>query len=238
MRIRINLALRDKTISVRYNSLLQGFIYTALGYPNFNAPIHDHANRLENRPFKLFVFSEINGKSKYLNKEELLYFEEDGYFDFSSYNQDLVIKIIDYMNLNNNILLGKQVVKILGYDILNDYVSPNRNHFTFRTCSPIVCYQTENKRVKYFDPQNKEFSQSIMSNLEKKYFICYNDKMPDMKIIKIDSIKKKVVYFRKVFYIAYHCSLTIETESLKLVSLILSTGLGSKNSMGFGMVQL
>ncbi|MGI6729568.1 MAG: CRISPR-associated endoribonuclease Cas6 [Bacilli bacterium] len=236
MRVRIYLELDDKKISVKYHSLLQGLIYHSLGYTNEVTELHNDGNKIENRPFKLFTFSEIYAKASYLQTEKKLHFLENGYFDFTSFNQELVIKFIDHINLNNKIVLGQIIINVIGYDLLDDNVILNDNPITFTTCSPIVCYKTDNKKIEYLNPLDYEFVTHLKNNIAKKFYLCYEEDLPLFEIINIENIKKKVIYFRETFYVAYHCKITVQLNDKRLANMIMTTGLGAKNSMGFGMV--
>ena len=66
--------------------------------------------------------------------------------------------------------------------------------------------------------------------------MIYKENMPEVDIINITNIKHKKVYFRNTFSIGYHCSITFDKLTPEVKKVILTCGLGSKNSSGFGMV--
>lgn len=236
MRVRIYLGLINNKISVHYHSLLQGLIYHSLGYSDEITDLHDVGKRIDNRPFKLFTFSEIYAQARYLKNEKKLLFLENGYFDFTSFNQELIIKFIEHLNWNNKILLGENTIDVLGYDLLDNNIKIIDDACVFSTCSPIVCYKTENKKTIYFDPSDIEFTNLLKNNLAKKFYLCYEEEFPNFEIVNIKNIKKKIVHFRNTFYNAYHCKIIVNLTDRRLANVIMTTGLGSKNSMGFGMV--
>lgn len=236
MRVRIVLNLKDKRVSVNYHSLLQGVIYSSLFNNEQIKDVHDNGYKLGKRKFKLFTFSELYGEAEYLKSSKELLFKEKGYFDFTSHKDDLVIELVSYLIQNKSIILGTEKIDIISYSILDDSVS-NEKEETYHTTSPITTYITcEGKKTYYYSPDEKEFSESIINNLSQKYYLIYEENMPDISIIEIKNVKMKMVKYRKIFSIAYHCDIKFNNLTPKVKRVILTCGLGAKNSSGFGMV--
>ncbi len=236
MRIRVVLDLKDKKIPVQYHSLLQGIIYNSLYNYDKIQTIHDQGFTLGKRKFKLFTYSEIYGDTQYLEQSRELHFSDTGYFDFTSYDDEITVAFINFITQNNTLLFGKQLIKVLAYNLLDDFCD-NTKIETYTTLSPITSYITdENKKTKYFEPTTEEFKQAIIQNLAKKYYLIYKENMSEIEISDINSVKKKKIYFRSNFTIAYHLTLTISGLTPQIKKVILTCGIGSKNSSGLGMV--
>jgi len=233
MRIRIKLNTQNKAISINYHSLIQGFIYNVIGRDSFSTELHNIGNRIENRPFKLFTFSEIFGKAKYQNQK--LFFTSDSYFEITAFDDKIIERIISFLEQNDYINLGNEMIRVNGYDIINDLYKVIEE-MRFITISPVICNLTENKKPLYINPKSNEYQEVILNNLSKKYYLCYNENMPNVSM-KIDNIEEKKVYFRNIFYICYHYHIIFYNLNTQLLNLILRTGIGSKNSMGFGMLR-
>ena len=118
MRLRIFLKLENKTINSNYKHHLQSLVYNMLGGDKKFNDLHDVGYRLENRPFKMFVISDIIGSFDYLNDNKILKFKTNGYFEVSSFDEDIAIKIVEYLSFNNSIFLGKSIIKHNGYKIV------------------------------------------------------------------------------------------------------------------------
>ncbi len=238
MRVKIILDLKNVKINVRYHSLLQGVIYHAL-MNNCNVKvIHDKGYSIGKRKFKLFTYSEIFGLSNYIKESNELLFTDKGYFYFSSIDDEVTITYISFLQENMSIVLGDKIIKIEGFEILDDNYEI-KDEVCFSTLSPITIYRTDkNKKTIYIDPSEEEYKDSIINNLSQKYYLIYNENLPDISINDISNIKKKIVYFRNIFIIAYHFNITFSNIDNNVLKVILNTGLGSKNSSGFGMVTI
>ena len=201
MRIRIVLDLKDVKISVKYHSMLQGLIYNALFNNQDIKNIHDKGYKIGKRKFKLFTYSELYGESKYIKETKELLFENTASFDFTCYKDDLALSYVTFFANNQKVCLGNKIVKVLSCSIIDDSV--NNNPVTsFRTISPITTYITDqNKKTIYFDPSMDEFKESIIQNLAQKYYLVYNENIPDIEITEIRNIKQKKIYFRNIFSI-------------------------------------
>ena len=235
MRIRIVFDLQGKMIPVNYRSILSGILYAMLPLDESTTKLHNDGEKLENRKFKLFTFSEIYGTTSYDKNSKSLIFLSNGCLDVTSYHEEIVMNIVNYIEENKNVLFGKQIISILKYDILNDYCD-RKSEATYYTVSPITIYKTEGKQMKFFSPEQDEFKIGIIKNISQKYFLCYQENMPDITITSIENVSHKRVHFRKTLYEAYHCSLTFFGLTEKIQKVIMTSGICPKNALGFGMV--
>lgn len=236
MRFKIIIDLKGKVIPIKYHSLLQGMIYNSMISGYSAEELHNVGYKFGKRKFKLFTYSEIYGETIHLKETNELQFNSEGCFYFSSHNNEFSLSFMKFLTQNNSIVLGKQIIKITSFTILDDNVGTN-NEEMFFTISPITAYVTnKDKQTTYFVPGSEEFNNSIIQNLAQKYFLIYNENMPEIEITETTKIKKKIIYFRKTFCVAYHCNIKFKNLTTKVKYIILTCGLGSKNSSGLGMV--
>lgn len=236
MRVRIILDLENKKIPVNYRSLLQGVIYNALFGNEEIKQIHNQGYKIGKRKFKLFTFSEIYGQTSYIKETKELLFQNNAHFDFTAFYDDIVLTFINFLTQNPQIVIGKQIIKVQSYMLLDDILNNNTTE-QFLTISPVTAYITdENKKTVYYHPNSEEFKESVINNIAQKYFLVYNENMPDITIDEINNIKEKKVYFRKNFAIAYHFKIIFSNLDEKVKNIIMTCGIGSKNSSGFGML--
>lgn len=237
MRIRIVLDLDNKVIPVNYREKLVGIIYNLLPHNDDTTLLHDNGVRLENKKYKLLTFSEIYGNSIYKNDTRELKFIGNACFDITSFDDQIIFDIVNYIDNNNKILFGNKLIEIIKYDILDE--SKNAESIvTYYTISPITIYNTYNKKNKFYCPNEKEFKSMILRNISNKYYICYHENMPEVLIDEISNVKKKIVRFRKNIYETYHLNITISNVTQKIHNVIMSCGIGPKNALGFGMVSI
>ncbi|NPA58211.1 MAG: CRISPR-associated endoribonuclease Cas6 [Aquificae bacterium] len=116
--------------------------------------------------------------------------------------------------------------------------------FYIRTLSPITVYRTfENENQKkfyqYYNPSQEEFEELIRDNLKKKYsFITGReiDHFP-IKIESTERLRKVLIKYRDFPVEAYDGVFKIKTDP-EMFKVVYDTGLGSKNSQGFGMIEV
>lgn len=234
MRIKINLNIKDKIIDVNYNRYLQAIIYRSLSSFSEINSLHDVGYRIENRPFKMFVYSPIIGKTMYIKETKKIQFLENAYFLVSSSNNEIIKSLILFFEQNNNLLIGKEIIKIHSYELIPNKLKKAMG--VYKAISPIVCCSTNNKSVTYFTSDSDELRKSLLNNLAKKYYIYYKEEMPDIKIRIIDNVKEKYVHYNTLFFKGVMFTIVFDNMTYKVHNLILDTGLGSKNSMGCGMM--
>ncbi len=237
MRIRIKLGLEGKTISINYHSILQGIIYSAIGKDAFSKELHDVGNRkIENRPFKMFTFSELFGNFEFDRENKKIKFVSNGYFEVSAYDDDIILKIAQFLDMNSNVVFDDIIVGNNGYDIIDDYFKC-LDKMTFITISPVVCNKTVLKRPRYISPEEDEYREMIKNNINKKYFLAFGKMPGQYEIDEITNIKMRKINFRNTFYICYDYKITFKDIDSNILSILMSSGIGSKNSMGFGMLR-
>lgn len=237
MRIKVVLDLNEKKIPINYHSILQGVIYNSLLTSENVSEVHDYGFKFGKRKFKLFTFSDIFGDTEYLNESKELLFKSNGYFEVASYKDELILSLISFLSQNKSIVFNKQIIKVESFTLLDETIN-NEEKQTYQTISPITTYVTDkNRKTTYFEPNSIEFKESIIQNLSQKFFLLYNENIPNIEITEITDVSKKVIYFRNSFCIAYMCKITFDKLSPKVKKIILSCGLGAKNSSGFGMMK-
>lgn len=237
MRIRINLKSKEKEITANYKHYIQAFIYNALKSNDRFDDLHNIGYKVDNRPFKLFVISDIIGSFEYTNNNKNLLFKTDSYFELASVDEDLIIHVVNYLSLNNFIHIGKTVIEHNGYKIISKNPSLDKDEYTFYSISPVTCYRIIDKKTHYYCPSDQEFCDLILGNMQKKASILYPDKTISPQITEIKELRKRLVHFKNSFIIAFDIELKIRKMNKEIFDLILLTGVGSKNSLGFGMMK-
>ena len=107
--------------------------------------------------------------------------------------------------------------------------------------TPIVVYHTEPSGfVRYFNPFEREFFEHILRNIRNKYEMFYEKPLPDgvtVKCVAPSDKDKCVTRYEKSIITAWYGSYSL-TAAPEVLDYIWHTGLGSKNSMGFGTVSV
>lgn len=235
MRLQIQINTRDVLIPYEYHGFLQAAIYKGLSEKN--ATFYHDKGYGENRLFKMFVFSELMGR--YEAVENGLYFLNNPSFFISSLDPSFLNQIYQFYTDLGELTLGNSVFEITRIGPVNDMFFHENNEYVMRTLSPVLCYKTDEKRYKtYFHPKSSDFEISVRENLRRKAEAIGIDPSNDFfEILEVFKAKQVRVKFKRSTNPSYSCQMKIRVSD-NYLKLLLHTGMGAKNSAGFGMIQL
>ncbi len=246
MRIKVELGSEKKVVlPVAYNHIIQGFIYGALSN-ELAEFLHEKGYVLNDRHFKLFTFSRVFGR--YRVYKGSIVFDPPVYFYLSSPFVDILEELVNTIFTGSNPLqFGKNNLLCTAVSVLKEPFF-ERGSYIIKMLSPMTVYRTEDlrgkKRTYYYGPQEKEFSERIEENLKRKYMlITKSDNLPSRMGFVIEPFK---VDIRHDFILTYFKDTIVKgwmglyriTGNRELIRVAYDTGLGSKNSAGFGMWEL
>jgi CRISPR-associated endoribonuclease Cas6 len=243
MRLNINVGFKEKlSLPIHYNNILQAVILNWLGDENYQKFIHDCGYKIGKRKYKLFTFSKIYGKFKINRERKIIDFFDNAHFTVSS----LENKFLSYLALNviekDNFKFGNNIVEVDSIETVHNRISEREEVYTK---SPIVMYSTfknyAGNKTYYYNPLEHEFSELIRKNLIHKYE-AYYDKLPTKDDFSISPLNRKKLKERVVIYKGYVIKgwdgeFLIE-GSKELMDIAYNAGIGSKNSQGFGCIEI
>ena len=89
-----------------------------------------------------------------------------------------------------------------------------------------------------YAPNQKEFYTLIDTNFRHKYQSYFgHDSLTNITLLPVDHIKKVVTNYKNTWITAYHGIFELHGDIQSLL-LLYDTGLGMKNSQGFGMFDI
>ncbi len=240
MRLTIKLNA-DEEIKVpsNYNHGVQGFLYRNLSL-SLGKFLHDEGLKFGKRRFKMFTFSRIFGKYKRFKAG--MWFSPPISLVISS-PIDSFIK-----DLGNSFISTKEL-ELLGNKVYVEEIQIHsepeiKDEIRIKMLSPVVVYSTlktgeGKKKTYYYSPYEEEFTELIDENLRKKYQALYKKKprARKLKIKRVGKPKEKVLLYRGTVIKGW-TGMFILDGNRKLLKLAYDTGLGSKNSQGFGMFEI
>ncbi|CAD7777341.1 MAG: CRISPR associated protein Cas6 [Candidatus Methanoperedenaceae archaeon GB50] len=239
MRIEINLSAETPLILPKsHNHLLQGFIYSLLD-PLLRKRLHKEGYPYEKRRFKLFTFSRLLGKVKMF--KEYFQFNPPLKLIVSSPKDEILQSLAEGLLKSPEVILGKNTVYI---DSINVAARPSFNHkVTIKMLSPVTIRSTlygadGSKKSYYYSPFEKEFCRLIKENLRKKYKIVFNKNLGhdfefSIKPQKVPPSSEKIIIYKGTVIKAWMGIYEIKGNP-EVIALSYDTGLGAKNSQGFG----
>jgi CRISPR-associated endoribonuclease Cas6 len=171
-----------------------------------------------------------------------LILEKKYFFYLSSILDDFLLDISNSFikkssfELEDNILYLKsvEVIKLPNF---------NQKENIIYLLSPITVYSTIGNKTYFYSPNENKFYELIKQNLLKKYKAYYKDYNVDnfdfdIQLLKFDNKRdKKVIFYKNNCIISYEGMYKI-SGSEEILKFAWNTGLGSKNSQGFGMFEV
>lgn len=251
MRIKLEF-VSDKLIVLRsgYNSLLQGLIYDLLDYVDA-VKLHDEGFRFEKRQFRLFTFSEILEKGTFDRKSHVISFGKKLSFILSSPVDWILRQVAVNSFREDTFRLGQNTLKLNSVSVLNNFKegSFDSKRIIIRALTPIEVHSTflsenNSKKTYYYSPFEKEFSFLINQNARKKWSAYFKtDCQYDIEISPLfkDKSFERIRYFikdqKKTIIKGWKGNYLVNGEP-EFLKFVLDAGLGSRNSQGFGFVEV
>lgn len=197
---------------------------------------HNEGFRYEKKVFKCFVFSQLFGN--YSIDQNQIIFQDQFYFYISSQDETFLNEIYQTLNNNNYLMLKNEFVNILDIHIFHLKPFQGEKIVTLKSLSPILIYSTKDNYSTYYKLSDAESNTFILNNIhDKSVAYGYPLKEECFEIINIHYEKKRMVKFKNCVYRAYLSEFEVKTNFETLL-FIYNCGLSSKNSCGFGMIEV
>ncbi len=244
MRIKLVLTSEEKELielPLHYNQTVQGMLYKSL--PRFLSEfLHDVGFFYEKRRFKLFTFSKFISDKQIVKKEnKRILLKNPITIYISSAINDVAKQWGDKFLKKDIIKLWKNNLYLEEIEVLT---KPEiKEEVIIKTLSPITVYRTKDrsgkKYTQYYKPNEKEFNELIKLNIKRKYEIITGKKLTDFpfNIFPVSEFKESLERFKNVFIKGIYGKFKIKTDP-EILKTVYDAGLGAKNSLGFGMVEV
>lgn len=216
-------------LPINYNYIIQSILYSALRrMKDLGAYIH------ESNQIKLFSVSPIRGKYQVKNKR--IYFYERVSFEVRSPNP-LVLHVIKDSFDQYGITYNNQHYPRVETELVDETIESE--DILIRMDGPICVYSTdfETKYVHYYTPWEDGFYEQIWINFIHKYEACYGVLPEDeigMALVDVKKSDKVVTKYKNMILSGWKGVYRIAGKR-KYLDFLYQTGLGTKNSQGFGM---
>ncbi len=241
MQLYVNCRLDEPVVlPMAHHHILQSIIYRSLSEnPRYAEFMHDTGFQNEKRQFKLFTFGLLNGPHKIVQKNIIFYNALQ--WEIRS-NQQQMIEMVEQYICRNGLMLLNQRIATSQIETVSSVTPEIGDEIQIRMNSPVVVYATdpETKKTIYYSPDHwDEFAMRIRDNFRRKY-MAQAGEMPasDIEIIDSGTSHKKYVTKYKNFYITGWQGDFILRGATEYLQFLYDTGLGSKNSQGFGLFNL
>ncbi len=241
--MQLHLVLKNRKslteLPIAYRHYVQAMLFKAMEYDtDFSAFLHDNGYVGENRVFKLFTFSPLQGD--YSVKDKRIIFKSDISLEIRScvpaVIQHLLLALGD---MKDEVKIADNIYEIKKCILKNDINFASE--VKIKTVSPITAYVTKNgsERI-FFSPDNEEFYRAVVKNALRKWVSAgkseadfYLSVMPAYEF----GYKKEITTFKSSYITAWHGIFRLNGRA-EVINFLYDVGLGSKNSQGFGMFKI
>lgn len=228
-------------IPIHYNHILQASVYNSID-PALAAFLHENGYQSGNRKFKLFTFSRLSGNFRLDKPKGTITFFDEIRLTVSSPVDEFCQSIANGMLTKGHLRLGKSDVEVEKMVVQNWLIKDES--VTVRTLSPIVVYSTllrpdQRKYTCYFQPGEPEFNSLVEGNLRKKYRALYGKEAPagEVKVRVLGRTRLNIISYKNTLVKGYSGRMML-TGPPELLQMAVDAGVGSKNSQGFGCVEV
>ena len=214
---------------------LQGLAYSLMSFDEKLAEeVHDRRFP-DKKAFKFFCFSDLNGR--YVTRNGGLIYRDLISWELRSADDRIIDAAVQAVSNDPLVTINRQPCEVLFYEIRSRHFCADAVNFQMNT--PIVIYHTEQSGfVRYYNPFEQEFFERISKNLQNKFEMFCEKPLPGSVIIECNAPLDKdkcVTHYEDSIITAWYGNYRV-TAPPEVLDFIWHTGLGGKNSMGFGTV--
>lgn len=215
--------------------MLQGLAYSLMSFDKaLAAEVHDR-NFPDKKAFKFFCFSDLIGR--YTIRNGGLIYRDCFQWELRSADDEIIDAAEQAVRKSPVVTINRHPCEALSYEIRKKRFCVNAVDLQMNT--PIVVYHTvQSGFVRYYNPFEREFFERVSKNIQNKYEMFCDKPIPGGVIIECNAPSDKdkcVTRYEKSIINAWYGKYRVTAEP-EVLDFIWHTGLGSKNSMGFGTV--
>lgn len=225
-------------LPINYQHILQAILYQSMsGVEEYAKGLHEQGYGKQGRSYKLFQFSQIKGRYRIANKK--IIFEDQVSFEVRNVDQHLICMMKEYFE-KNGITYGTNHYREVDVKVTDHTVEDSEIVIKMRT--PVTVHATDKmtKKTFFFRPEDERFSLLIRDNFKRKYRAYTGIEAENSISIEPVNVgeKDKFVTNYKGFYISGWYGIYKLKGERKYLDFLYQTGIGDRNSQGFGMFDI
>jgi CRISPR-associated endoribonuclease Cas6 len=246
MRVRFTFSFNGLLkLPVHYNHLVQAFIYANIQDKTIQVKYHEKGHDLGGKLIKLFTYSRIFGRFEIDQSQKSISFMTPISLTISAFDQEFLSEFTNNVLRSDLLYLNGVKLKVETFEPI-PYQNIKEN-VQIEMLSPVTVYVTEEKdgkrHTRYFSPWEQEFNDLITENIRRKMGAtsddsensCYELKLTPM-FEKNDKFQK-IIRFKDTIIKAWAGTYLLSGQS-ELIRMAYFSGLGVKNSEGFGCFRI
>lgn len=233
----LSLRGRDVALPMAYRQLIQGLIYRALAGHDAAAlatRLHDEGYDGEGRAFKLFTFSPLSGP--YVPEGRQICFRGSMRLEIRSPQAEFIRCLARSLPAGEAVRLGHNELAISSARLEDAHLSAGQVRAS--AVSPLIAYTTDAERhTAFLTPDDEAFYRAIVRNAQRKWTAFRGPNAPfelDVAPLPSQRWRREATSFKGTFLTAWYGRFELRGAP-ELIDFLYQTGLGAKNSEGFGM---
>lgn len=253
MIFKINLSLNPKhknIIPASYQYELSSAIYRIMAASDaeYATWLHDNGFQYDSQKrFKFFCFSNLQELEYKMEEDRLHILNNRVFFYISFLPERSTMAFVEGAFTNKEFLLGDKKSRAQFYiDTIELVPAPkNITEGEFKMLSPLsLSYRGKNNQPEYISPEHSDAGKMIVANLIEKYRFFYEKEYTgsmDFEFRLLAPPKRKGIIIKagtpgQTKVIGYLCRFYLKCDK-ELMNIMIATGIGERNSVGFGFVQ-
>lgn len=227
-------------VPANYNKILQAALLNWLGDGAYSAFLHDRGYQRDKRSFKMYTFSDMMGEHFYQAEKKKLIFTGPIQICLTFYSDEGHSIIAETVGVRRPLRLGPVWLQLVDCQL----VMEEYRNCVVETLSPVTVHSTlmtgdGRKKTYFYSPTEKDFSGMLRDNLVRKYKAYYDvePENADFKILPDTSGRLREV---KTYYSGFQIRAWKGRfrlyGSVEMLELALMSGIGARNSIGFGCI--
>lgn len=214
-------------------SLLQGAFYRLLSADEaLAAEVHDKPHSTD-KQYKFFCFSDLHGRCH--TEGQTLVFRGDVTWELRSADKRIVDTVRLALASDSSLRLADK--RLLVTDVQQFDTTVSTSSIRWSSDTPVLYYRTDERGFStYYTPTDPAFCAGLERGAARKYAAFFGTEPPTVHIALAGQSRKCVARYRYSLITGYYADFDI-TADPAVLTFLYETGLGSKNSMGFGTMK-
>jgi CRISPR-associated endoribonuclease Cas6 len=233
---------KEFVVPIDYNQQIQGLLYRSIS-SKLARILHDEGFEAGKRKFRLFTFSRILGDYEIKKTEGNIKFLSPFRLVVNSVMNEFIQELAEELLRRKSVRIASQRVSLSSAEVADSTI--DRDKVKIKMLSPVTIYSTLShpdgrKKTYYYSPFENEFSHLISENVRKKFKAYYKKAPPgdiSLKPLKVNSGNQKIVSYKGTIIKGWTGIYELSGDH-ELMKIAYDTGLGGKNSQGFGCFEV
>ena len=239
MQLKIRLKLNEPLkLPLSYNHIVQSALLN-LGrgdQSSYAENLHDEVNG--EQIYRYYCFGPLRGKSKVYNGK--IEFLETLELEVRSLSESWIREIENQVS-TKGMIIGKTRLIPEWTELSDKKIYSDAVHI--KMVSPIVVHTTdvETNHTNYYSPENEEFYTLIKTNFTNKwrnFYGCEPREEISIEKLNVEPKDKLVTKYKGYFYITAWGGEYMLHGTPEALNFLYNAGVGTKNSQGFGMMEI